>query len=137
MDWLAKVLSCLSRYLFAYASKKDDEETKFSYDLVAHCDRAIAFSRKTFGNHSTPESMSKHIQKELEEIAAKPDDLEEWIDVIILAIDGANRFAGGTGESIAKQLLAKQEKNESRKWPDPLTVKPGEPILHIKEGEAS
>lgn len=72
-----------------------------------------------------------HIRKELREIEASPLDLEEWIDVVILALDGAWR-AGHSPDDIITQLVAKQAKNEKRQWPDWRTADPGKAIEHIK-----
>ncbi len=104
------------------------------FDLVAHIHRARAFSEKTFGPGSRSHGVVEHIRRELCEIEAKPDDLEEWIDVMILAIDGAWR-AGYEPEEIVAALAAKQTKNEARKWPDWRTVPEGTPIEHDRSGE--
>ena len=108
--------------------------TLSALDLVAHIHRARAFSEKTFGPASRPNGVIAHIRKELEEIEAKPDDLEEWIDVMILAMDGTWR-AGFEPEEIAAALVAKQTKNESRVWPDWRAVPAGEPIEHDRSEE--
>lgn len=71
----------------------------------------------------------KHIKKELTEIEQDPRDLIEWIDVVILALDGAWR-AGYTPDQIVEALVFKQNKNESRKWPDWRTTPAEEPIEH-------
>jgi hypothetical protein len=72
-----------------------------------------------------------HIKKELKEIEADPDDLSEWIDVVILALDGAWR-AGYAPVEIIDALVAKQTKNESRKWPDWRTAPADQAICHVK-----
>jgi len=74
-----------------------------------------------------------HIRKELREIEAAPGDLEEWIDVVILALDGARR-AGYSPEQIIEQLVAKQTKNENRKWPDWRTQPADKAIEHERGG---
>jgi hypothetical protein len=73
------------------------------------------WSRRTFGEGRRTEGLCIHIEKELAEIRAKPQDLEEWIDVILLAMDGAWR-AGYTAAQVAEALQAKQLKNHTRKW---------------------
>lgn len=103
-----------------------------TFDLVAHIHRARAFSEKTFGPASRPHGVIEHIRKELLEVEANPADLEEWIDVMILAIDGAWR-AGYEPEEIAAALAAKQTKNETRIWPDWRNVEPGAPIEHVRD----
>lgn len=98
-------------------------------DLVAHLRRQRSFSRDTFGPHPRLMGVVAHIRKELIEIAKKPNDLEEWIDVVLLAFDGAWR-AGHEPEQIAAALAAKQAKNEARTWPDWRGVPDGEAIEH-------
>src|SRR5690606_19752169 len=58
-------------------------------DLVKHIYRARAFSEKTFSPGRRTKGLCEHIREELKEIEAAPNDLEEWIDIIILGIDGA------------------------------------------------
>jgi hypothetical protein len=67
---------------------------------------------------------------------AKPDDISEFIDVAILAFDGAWR-AGATAEQIVAALEAKQAKNEKRTWPDWRTMPEDRAIEHDRSGEAS
>ena len=106
-----------------------------SFCLRRHMRRAIAFSLATFGPGDRSAGVVAHIRKELLEIEAKPDDLEEWIDVAILAFDGAWR-AGYTADEIVAALAAKQAKNEARTWPDWRTASPDALIEHVKaEGE--
>ena len=78
------------------------------------------WSEKTFGTGMRTLGITSHIEKELSEIRAKPDDLEEWIDVIILAIDGYWR-AGGKSEELMKRMNDKQAKNFSRTYPFPVS----------------
>ncbi len=60
-----------------------------AYDLVAHLYRQREFSLRTFGPGPRTAGVIDHIRKELREIEADPLDLEEWIDVVLLAFDGA------------------------------------------------
>lgn len=99
-------------------------------NLIAHLHRQREFSLRTFGPGRRTAGNLAHIRKELVEIEANPDDLSEWIDVVLLALDGALRH-GGTPESIVKTLEAKQTKNEARTWPDWRTVPEGEAICHV------
>ena len=97
--------------------------------------RQIRFSREAFGPPERgTEGIVKHIRKELEEIEADPNDLEEWIDVIILGMDGAWR-SGFSPREVAEALVQKMDKNERRSWPDYNGVPEGEPIEHIRESE--
>lgn len=106
-------------------------------NLIEHLIRQKKFSEEVFGPMIGPqntEGLLDHIEKELEEIREDPTDLEEWIDVVILALDGALR-AGWSPWLIAECLEYKQEKNENRKWPDWRTCEPGKAIEHIKEDD--
>jgi hypothetical protein len=101
------------------------------FDLRAHLVRQKKFSRKTFGPGPRTEGVIAHIRKELIEIEAKPDDLEEWVDSILLNFDGALR-RGFSPDQIIAGIEAKQTKNESRKWPNWRTADPNAPIEHVK-----
>lgn len=79
------------------------------FDLVAHIAHQRNWSLVTFGPGQRTGMMLNHIAKELEEIRAKPDDLSEWIDVVLLAIDGAWR-CGYEPEEIAMALATKLTK---------------------------
>lgn len=70
-----------------------------------------------------------HIRRELKEIEAAPTDLSEWVDVVILALDGAWR-SGATPAQITAAIVAKQAKNEGRTWPDWRTADPDKAIEH-------
>lgn len=106
-----------------------------SFDLLAHIRRHMAFSERTFGPGPRAAGVIDHIRKELREIEAAPHDLEEWIDVLMLALDGAWR-SGATPDQIVAQLVAKQTKNEGRVWPDWRTAEPGKAIEHDRSHDA-
>lgn len=101
----------------------------FSFDLVHHLERQSGWSHQTFGPGPRTEGVLDHIRKELDEIEADPGDLAEWIDVVILAFDGAWR-AGHSPAEIVVALEAKQTKNEGRVWPDWRTADPNKAIEH-------
>lgn len=97
-----------------------------------HIDRQRAFSEATFGPGSRLHGVTDHIAKELVEVReAAPNNLDEWVDVIILAFDGAWR-TGANSQAIIDAIKAKQTRNEQRSWPDWRTAKPGEAIEHIR-----
>ena len=104
---------------------------KLTMDLIKHLRRQMEFSQKTFGPGNRTKGVIDHIRKELREIEADHQDLEEWIDVIILACDGAWR-AGYNPEQIATALDAKLSKNEKRDWPDWRTADPDKAIEHVR-----
>lgn len=101
------------------------------FDLLDYIYRQEAWSGNTFGPGARTKGVIDHIRKELLEIEAAPDDLAEWIDVIILALDGAWR-AGAAPEEIVEALAAKQAKNMARQWPDWRTMSEDQAIEQIK-----
>jgi hypothetical protein len=102
------------------------------FDLVAHLYRQRAFSRATFGPGERTKGICDHIRKELAEIEKDPDDIFEWVDVILLALDGAWR-AGLLPEDVVNALDEKQEQNELRDWPDWRTADPDKAIEHVRD----
>lgn len=102
------------------------------FDMEAHLLRQRQWSEMTFGPGARAYGICNHIRKELFEIESAPHDLEEWIDVVILALDGAWR-EGYSPKEIIKALVGKQAKNESRRWPDWRQYTNGEAICHIKD----
>lgn len=107
-----------------------------TYDLVAHLDRQRAFSAKAFGPGARVEGISDHIKKELAEVAEAPEDLSEWIDIVLLGLDGAWR-AGHSSMAIAEGLADKLVKNERRQWPDWRTADRNKAIEHNREIESN
>ena len=95
---------------------------------AAHLARQRAFSERTFGPGRRTAGVLDHIRKELREIEAEPLGLE-WIDVIILALDGAWR-AGYAPQAIINAVVAKQSENEGRSWPDWQTAPLDQAIEH-------
>jgi hypothetical protein len=87
-------------------------------ELEGYLIRQWEWSRRTFGPGRRTKGILRHIEKELLEIEANPEDLTEWLDVAILAMDGFWRH-GGKPEDFMKALQAKQEKNFARTWPTP------------------
>jgi len=106
----------------------------YTFDFKAHLQRQRRWSEKTFGPGDRVKGVIDHIRKELSEIEKAPSDLEEWIDVVILALDGAWR-SGASPEQIIAQLQAKQAKNEKRQWPDWRTSSPDKAIEHDRSSE--
>ncbi|PAS91980.1 MAG: hypothetical protein CGU28_17150 [Candidatus Dactylopiibacterium carminicum] len=106
-------------------------EAPVAFDLIAHLQRQQLFSLNTFGPGIRTAGVSDHIRKELLEIEKAPADVTEWVDVILLAFDGAWR-CGASPEQIASAIAAKQTKNECRNWPDWRTADPNKAIEHVK-----
>ncbi|WP_175783719.1 dATP/dGTP pyrophosphohydrolase domain-containing protein [Burkholderia ambifaria] len=102
-----------------------------AFDMHAFLRRQRAFSARTFGPGRLTARVCDHIRKELTEVEAAPDDLREWIDVILLGLDGAWR-TGATPEQITAALAAKLTTNEGRVWPDWRTCDPDRAIEHVE-----
>ena len=101
---------------------------------AAHLANQRAWSLRTFGPGTRLLGVLDHIRKELAEIEADPTDLREWVDVIILAFDGAWR-AGWEPQQIIDAIKAKQAKNEARTWPDWRTMSPDQAIEHDRSAD--
>lgn len=101
-------------------------------DLIEHIVNQREFSFNTFGPGNKTAATIDHIRKELLKIEAEPLDLEEWIDVILSAIDGACR-TGYSPIMIVQCLEDKFEKNKTRKYPDWRTADLNKAIEHIRE----
>lgn len=118
-------------------------------DLEQHLKRQIAFSKGTFGPGSRQSGVTDHIMQELEEIKDGDNDPREWVDVVLLAMDGLWRSIAYDKEGrhleqygslmshwdnipkIAVTLVQeKQSRNEQRDWPDWRTADPNKAINH-------
>lgn len=119
--------------LQGYADPAIDAPPPPSIDHM-HLRRQKVWSERTFGPGTRLLGVLDHIRKELLEIEADPKDIEEWVDVIILAFDGAWR-AGWEPQQIIDAIKAKQVKNEQRTWPDWRTASPDKAIEHVRDGE--
>lgn len=111
-----------------------------TFDLVQHLRRQMEFSARTYGPGDRTDGVCDHIRKELREVqddaAAGLPTLPEWVDVIILGFDGAWR-SGATPEQIVAAIVAKQTKNEGRRWPDWRTADPGKAIEHDRSADVA
>src|SRR5690242_11478653 len=74
-----------------FQTEEEPEKAPWDVDFLDYVIRHQYWSLKTFGPHRDTDAtrLVTHIRKELNEIERHPQDCEEWIDVIILAIDGA------------------------------------------------
>lgn len=106
------------------------------FDFAAHLQRQADFSLRTFGPGPRVEGVTDHIAKELQEVRDSKGDLKEWVDVVILGLDGAWR-SGATPQQIIEAIVAKQAKNEGRTWPDWRTAPEGQAIEHDRSAEAN
>lgn len=111
-------------------------------DLEAHLKRQIAFSRGTFGPGERRGGIIEHIRKELVEVDVSDGEAAEWVDVVILALDGLTRrllAAHGSTDLAAatacRMIVGKQNRNESRVWPDWRLTSQDKAIEHDRSGE--
>ncbi len=113
----------------------DDAWNRRAGDILAYYARQIEWSRHTFGPALRTKGVIDHIRKELVEIEREPHDLTEWVDVVILAMDGFWRH-GGNAEDLMPALLVKQQKNMARVWPDWRTMSEDSAIEHDRSQDA-
>lgn len=83
-----------------------------------------------------------HIRKEIAEIEESGGEASEWVDVVILALDGLTRrlaYCNGVrsdpeivANTACQMIRGKQTRNEARVWPDWRTAEPGKAIEHVK-----
>lgn len=116
-------------------------------DLKQHLLRQMAFSHATFGPGERTQGVIDHIRKELVEVEDSEGSAEEWVDIVILALDGLTRrlaYIGADGrrsnpervvEMACRMIIGKQSRNEARDWPDWRTVDSGKAIEHVREIE--
>lgn len=127
-------------------------------ELKEHLMRQIAFSRATFGPGRRTEGVIDHIHKELVEVEQSGGSPSEWVDVVILALDGLTRalieegldhlagdgtppheiigkVPGYAAHEAVRLIRSKQSINEMRNWPDRRTAAPNKAIEHNRSKE--
>lgn len=119
------------------------------FDLEAHLKRQMAFSHATFGPGERMQGVLDHIRKEIVEVEQSNGDSNEWVDIVILALDGLTRrlsyCVDGKTRNNAQEVAAmacrmiegKQTRNEERVWPDWRTADPNKAITHVKKTKES
>lgn len=103
-----------------------------NYDLskkLSLFSRIKYWSEKTFGSGNRTIGLIEHIREELKEVQDKPDDLKEWVDVILLAFDGYWRN-GGDPDQLMDIIEKKFNENQNRKWNKPTPD--DKPNFHVK-----
>lgn len=111
-------------------------------NLEQHLLRQMAFSHATFGPSTRTDGVIDHIRKELVEVKESGGSAAEWVDVVILGLDGLTRqLAYCNGERRDPKLVAhdavsmlegKQGRNEARTWPNWRTSDPNKAIEHVE-----
>jgi hypothetical protein len=109
-------------------------------DMNEYIKKQIDWSHRTFGPGERNAGVLEHIRKEIEEVESDPDDVMEFVDIVILAVDGAWRRLVHQGLSpteaarrVTHLLTEKQITNINRKWPDWRTVPQGTAVEHIRD----
>lgn len=97
--------------------------------MERYLERQKEWSLKAFGPGARVGGITKHIEKEVVEVRAAPADLDEWIDIAILALDGAWR-AGYSPAECCMALERIQMRNFARAYHAPTS--PDEPTEHIR-----
>ena len=111
-------------------------------DLKQHLVRQMVFSRATFGPGARTEGILDHIGKEVEEVRSSSGSAAEWVDLVILSLDGLTRqlwsvggyrhYADEIADIAVKMIVGKQGRNELRDWPDWRAADPDKAIEHVR-----
>jgi len=99
------------------------------FNFKEFIERKMKWSFETFGEQEVC-GVIDHIKDELLEVKENPEAIEEWIDIILLAIDGASRV-GFSADDIINELERKLQINTSRRWEG--VEKGTSAIKHIKD----
>lgn len=115
-----------------------------AFDLEAHLTRQMVFSRATFGPGERTDGVLDHLCEEIEEVRQSGGESSEWVDLVILSLDGLTRrlwscaphqSADEIAAAACRVIRGKQAKNERRDWPDWRTADPGKAIKHVRGKE--
>lgn len=114
-------------------------------DFAAHLTRQMIFSRATFGPGARTNGVLDHMTKEIEEVRVAGGAAAEWVDLVILAMDGLTRQlwaascyekpAQDIAEMAVNMIVGKQSRNELREWPDWRTADPEKAIEHVRAND--
>lgn len=121
--------------LSALTAFQEERERIQAASIEAYLIRQWEWSRRTFGDDYRMEQITAHIRKELAEVEANPGDRVEWIDIALLALDGYNRCAAGTAETLMPDMQAKQDRNFARVWVIPAD--PRAAVEHDRSADAA
>jgi hypothetical protein len=117
-------------------------------DLKNHLMRQMAFSKATFGPGTRTAGVLDHMTKEIEEVRQSNGSADEWVDLVILALDGLTRqlsfcnkgneriqTSGIIASAACMMIVGKQDRNENRTWPDFRTMDADKAIEHDRSDE--
>lgn len=120
-----------SAFIHGYGHGAEDASKDTDITMAQCITRQRDWALKTFGPGDHSEGLLKHIKKEVIEIMEDTSETEEWVDIIILAIEGAWR-TGASPKEVVQWFDMKMSKNERRQWPDIGELSTGVPIEHLK-----
>lgn len=113
---IAEIETALDEAGEAVTIGKDGKINRFVIDNWLF-NRMTDWAEKTFPQR-TNHSILTHLRKELVEIEANPDDLEEWADAILLFMHGLRERNFNIAQ-LVEALEKKFEINKNRKWGTP------------------
>lgn len=105
-------------------------------DFIAYLTRQITFSRGAFGPHRRHRGVLDHLKKEIAELEDAEGSSDEWVDLVILSLDGMTRAVreelrqggevmagfepdhGRIARDTVAKIVGKLSQNELRDWPD-------------------
>ncbi len=133
---ISEAMFTIQRYIEMTRLIPDFLQHDYGFDLINFITEQTVFSEQTFGPGTREVGVCNHIRKELEEIreSLEADKVHEWVDVILLSLDGAWR-SGASPLEIAQALRAKLDRNKRRTWPDWRQHSEDQPIEHVKTDE--
>jgi hypothetical protein len=112
-------------------------------DLKQHLIRQMAFSKATYGPGTRTNGVLDHITKEIAEVRDSGGSADEWVDLVILSLDGLTRqlsfcnegdkrikTSAEIAELACNIIVGKQDRNENRTWPDWRTMSAEKAIEH-------
>lgn len=111
-------------------------------NLREHLMRQMAFSHQAFGPGERTHGILDHMRKEMKEVADANGEASEWVDLVLLSLDGLTRrlaYVNGergdpfrVAETACRMIQAQQSRNEARTWPDWRTIPKNKAIEHIR-----
>lgn len=120
-------------------SGKPREQQGVERGLASFMGRAAEWSDRVFGEGPRTQRLCNYIRRELAEVEANPMDAVEWVDVIMLAMDGFRRVyqaqsSGGSPEEAASCLMEELDSKlaacELREWNIPESE--DDPVEHVR-----
>ena len=86
---------------------------------------------QTFGENRPPDGAIAHLQREVQELAAEPHDVWEYVDCLTLLLDAMSN-AGINIRSVLSFSWDKLDINRHREWGE---VQPDGTIEHVRKAD--